>query len=705
VKEPQSELEIYSPISGLFAAISFLAIAIMVIYPLQDYDTFWHAANGRAMFATGKIVNSEIYSYITDPNKTFHNHEWLSQGVIYFFFQHWGTTGLLTFKVLISLVICGLLYISMRRQGTSRELASLLCMAAVFAGINRYEVRPHLFSFLGVVCLIYLLGAFKMGTLRGRYLALLPILFTIWNGFHTPVYGLGFLTLFLAGETIKYIYFNKFKPDSSTGFELVEGSGDTPPKGLQTGASLSFGQLKSLWLAAVATVFALLVNPDGLLTYQFVVQLFKGANQMLVTTGEFGPADFTKTFFLFWGLLGLLGVSFLWSRRTIDITSLLLATAFALLAIKFQRAVPVFCLVSMPILAGNLKKFPGRGILSTIPLTSLLLICSFGAIFYWKFIGPPSYYSFGTGISGQLLPVGSARFIKETGLKGNMFNTDRYGGYLAFWLAPERKIFHYNIPAFFNSAQSYFHGASSVIDQWDINYAIVGYKPELDMFRNAGFVPVYWESSAALLVKNIPANKDIIDKYRIRYFRPLLGAPKIRELAADPRSFPALVGELGNYLAFRVDREMADLFGEIILKPSSAISIAEREEVVSGALRYNPESALLQQAFGVLLYQEKRLTEAKEILHRALSLNQALIPARLNLAYIEYDFKNYEYAERQFAKLYKADSENANALYGLALCHFSMGQQEKARDEWRKFLTLVPKGPWADKARGLLSGM
>ena len=62
----------------ILIVVSFLFVALLVFYRIQDADFFWHIANGKAMIELGRIVNEEIFSY-TRPGVIFSNHEWLSQ--------------------------------------------------------------------------------------------------------------------------------------------------------------------------------------------------------------------------------------------------------------------------------------------------------------------------------------------------------------------------------------------------------------------------------------------------------------------------------------------------------------------------------------------------------------------------------------------------------------------------------------------------
>ena len=67
----------------LIIVAMLISVVIVVLYPVFDYDLYWHLANGREMLSTGHIVNEERFSY-TAFGIPFSNHEWLSQ-ILFFF--------------------------------------------------------------------------------------------------------------------------------------------------------------------------------------------------------------------------------------------------------------------------------------------------------------------------------------------------------------------------------------------------------------------------------------------------------------------------------------------------------------------------------------------------------------------------------------------------------------------------------------------
>ncbi len=93
----------------LQVSLLFAAAALLLIFQVNNYDIYWHLANGRAMLGSGEIVNQEIFSY-TKNGTEFTNHEWLAQVIFFLAYNALGGTGLIALKLGLLLLSLGLLY-------------------------------------------------------------------------------------------------------------------------------------------------------------------------------------------------------------------------------------------------------------------------------------------------------------------------------------------------------------------------------------------------------------------------------------------------------------------------------------------------------------------------------------------------------------------------------------------------------------------
>lgn len=711
--------------SPLPIAITLATIGLLVTFPVQDFDIFWHLANGRAMLKQGAIVNQEIFSF-TSNGKPFSNHAWLAQIIFFVVFKTWGANGLIAVKVLITVSIGLCLYLFARRQDVSPLPATLICLLAIGASLFRYVERPELFSSLFLALTAALLFSYRSSRHAGKVLVALPLIMILWDFMHGALYGAIFLIAFMVGETVKAAQSSlarkglarcrpavtatqhdktddHYRPATS----VPQTSPGTDAPQADAASNMTSGRMKTLWLWVGITFALMLISPYGLRSYEVFFE-FMNNNLMTSMTAEFQPTTWREQP-LFWGLLAITTGSILAAGRRLDLTSLCVLIPFAGLAIRYVRGIGPFSLVAAILLAVNLAPILRRYASTRKQewwqnaLFLLILIGGLGFGLYDKFSSPPRYNSLGLGINADGFPVGSARFVKAANLPGNMYNTDRYGGYLAYYLFPERRIFHYNHHLLFNALERYVHEPESRA-QWGINYAIIGRSDEWDMFSKDGFVPIYWEPSGAVMIKKNSDNQAIIERYAIRYFSPLMPKEEFYKQAKNPDVLPVLARETSDYLAQRQDLEKTNILVTMLLR-QAAIPPATCLELLTRAERHNATSPRLSAAIGNFYYQQGQHEPATRYLQQALSLTPTLIEAHFTLAYLLYDQKKYQEAADRFNKILVLRPRHPDTLYGLGLCYYQLGRRTEAKRSFQDYLDLVPDGPWAEKARNFLDGL
>lgn len=666
--------------SSLPILLVLATVALLVVFPVGDFDIFWHLANGRAMLERGAIINQEIFSY-TANGKPFSNHAWLSQILFFLIFKTLGANGLIAVKVMITTIIALALTTFSRRRGCSPLLTALVCLLTFGASIFRYVERPELFSALFLTLTGILLFSYRANA-SAKTLAPLPLIMALWDVTHGALYGLIFLIAFILGETLKALL---------PTLRLA-----SPP--------MPRRQLQTLWLWFAITIIIMLLSPYGLRSYDIFLE-FVNNNTMTSMTAEFQPSTLAGQP-LFWGMLALTTATLLAAGRGVDLTSLALLIPFATLAIRYVRGIGPFSLVAALLLAVNLPPLltslpldeKGRRRLNGLSL--LVLISGLGYALYYKFSPPPRYDSFGLGISDDAFPVGSTRFIKAVNLSGNLYNTDRYGGYLAYYLFPQRKIFHYNHHILFDALERYVHEPESRA-QWQINYAIIGRSDEWDMFSRDGFVPVYWEPTGAVMLKDNEQNRDLIRRYAIRYFSPVMPSEALYDQAKNPLILPTLAREISDYLTYRQDPEKVEIL-TTMLKRQKVVTPITALELLTRAEPYNTNSPNLAAAIGTLCYQLGQVEQAKGHLELALQLAPKQVEARFSLAYLLYDQKRYQEAANHFQEILRLTPRHPDTLYGLGLCLYQLGRTLEANRAFQGYLDLLPQGPWAEKARNFI---
>ncbi len=127
-------------------AILFSSILYFFSYPEVDNDLWGHLFFGRVILQSGDIPSRNLYSY-TAPNHTWINHEWLAEVIFYWIFEHFGSPGLLLFKLILGGGVIWILDRLIRRRNVSflvRTLTLVWVMAILSPGFN---VRPQIFTY------------------------------------------------------------------------------------------------------------------------------------------------------------------------------------------------------------------------------------------------------------------------------------------------------------------------------------------------------------------------------------------------------------------------------------------------------------------------------------------------------------------------------------------------------------------------------
>lgn len=545
---------------------AWLGALIIVLYPVFDWDMYWHLANGREMIHGGRIISEEVFSF-THFGEKFENHEWLAQVVFYSIWQAVGPYGLLGLKLFITALVVLLGYRTARTLGCQPWLAALLCVFAVLAGWWRYTERPELFSLLNIALVSFILYSYRAGRLARGILWLIPLIMVMWNWLHGAVYGLGLLSLFVAGENIKYFF-----------------------PGLRREVADGRTTLSALNYCYAITMLAMLVDPFGLRSYGMFFGLLGGEDSAItdrisemlpVTWDDFKP-------FIF--LLAWAALLALYHIRRIDITQLMLLIVFGAMSVRYSRAVGVASIVLIPVIA-SLMAITIRQSTSELQRSlvkgAMLLAAVFiaGYSYIVKFVDK-SPHPFGYQLNEIFLPVGSARFVQAMDLTGNYYNTGHFGGYLSYSLSPERKIFQFNLHPVFGDTYRFVKRPDELA-RWNINYAIVGTQEELALFPNDQWACVYHDPLAMLVMRRTPQNQALIQQYELRFFNPVMPDDVLRKLEGDARILPRLAEEMGIYLAYRSDEHIAGRWASILAANPHLRDRPHIQQLLKQALEYN----------------------------------------------------------------------------------------------------------------------
>jgi hypothetical protein len=606
-------------VERIFLFLLFATVAVLVFNRIQDYDFFWHIANGKSMVQQERIINEEIFSY-TRPGVAFSNHEWLAQIIFYIIFKGTGPLGIVIFKTLLVTLLAFLLFKTARFCGAVRIWAGFLAAFVIFEGLGRYRERPEIFSLLFIGLLSFLLSGYIAGRLKKQVLYVIPIVLVLWDFLHGAVYGIVFLVSYVFGESIKHVF-----------------SRDSLTKGQVAPANHSGRRIVALWTIVGISAVAMLVNPYGFRSYNIFVEFLR-KNPMVMMTNEFAPPDF-MLFPAFWILLALVTLLSVIFARRVNITHIFIMIPFAALALKYNRVTAFFGIVSVPALSTYIafitqKSYSRKWFNGLAYLFAVMLI---GYTIFIKFFALDNAYSFGYKVNDILLPVGSTRFIAQSGLKGNMANPGHFGGYLAYYLYPERKISLYNHHLVFGHFPPIISN-QSLLDRYGVEYVILDRvwdkSTDIGQFTPDKWSLVFWDNVSVVLVRNNGINRPLIAKYGLRYFTPgVLDALSnynvnhslLDAYESNPLTAVALAREISSCIRFYGNKTLADYLGYLLLQYQNHISNTDGLDYIKSALHYNDSSAYLWYAYSRFCNRAGDEERAQSAFKKAVSLDRSLV--------------------------------------------------------------------------------
>jgi hypothetical protein len=380
-------------LGGLLILIVILAAGLS---PMQS-DTWWQLRAGKDMWASGRVILSDIYSH-TAAGTFWPNHEWLAE-VLYYGAYRIGGLPLVT--LLATAMIAGAWCISWRlTSGPSSRAFGLAAIALVPSSLW-WEPRPHAFSLLFMMVAVALVSS-------RRYMWL-PPLFLVWSNVHGGVI-LGLVIL---------------------------GAGLLP---VALRCSDQRRAIAVTWICCLATT---LLTPLG---WRFWIYIPESLGRIsLYPLDEWRRTPlFELTLAPYWAIAALFSWTIVrkylrggWSQpewnETICACAVILLPASALAI----RNVGPFLMMAVPALTGMLganaedpreRREPRALNVLVLAGTAFLV----AATLAWAYQAPAAKLKWRPVSDGALAAIGSC--------PGNLYNRYDEGGYL-LWFAPTRKVY------------------------------------------------------------------------------------------------------------------------------------------------------------------------------------------------------------------------------------------------------------------------
>ncbi|MFA5009631.1 MAG: hypothetical protein WC553_00115 [Patescibacteria group bacterium] len=441
----------------------WLLLAIMAFKVPSDPDLGWHLQNGYHTIANWWPQQGDIYSW-TMPNYPWVSHEWLTEVLMATINSLSGLWGL---AICFAIVIAIIFWLAAGVTKSDRQYAPLIALIGLLASWPILGSRPQMLTLLGIVVVLRLLFLWRE-TRNPHLLWWFPIVFAVWANLHAGFAG-GFLVLAVFGfaEIIRHLLVRNPK------------IADAPV--------LQWREILQLIGMAVVSLCATLVNPYGWKIYH---ELWMTLSQtaILDNIAEWLPVNLASQSSL--NLLLMLSIIIgvlCWNKFKVDYTKLLLAVVFWLVAISSWRHLPLFAIVSLPLLAEQLTPILGYTLASIFrySATRVVLIMIIGLVGWWQIyqnqltISDPITYA-----QVNQLPYSAVQYLKTHPTPEKLFNEYNWGGYL-IWQLPDTKVFidgrmaiwKTSQVAIFSEFQKFMGNHTGTIvqalNQWDIDTVLV----------------------------------------------------------------------------------------------------------------------------------------------------------------------------------------------------------------------------------------
>ncbi len=391
----------------------FSLVLFLVSKTMADPDLWGHVRFGLDMLREGAVRLADRYSYLSD--RSWINHEWMSEILFGASFGLAGPVGLVALKVSVLLPLFGLLYRHLCKRGLSVFRAGVViilmqpCLPALIL------VRPQLFTYFGFLLMLLIIVQAEEG--RRRWLWAAVPLMCFWTNLHGG---------FLAGGILG-IWWVSAAAQAGVDRGLRR---QTVPFGLQPLAACAVAGLSTF------------LNPYGPRLLEFLAGT---AFVERPEIGEWHPLHIRSV--MGGGYLLLVAVTVFAltkTRRRLTLGILGPVTVCVLLPLLSVRHLPLFCLAFAVLLADHLadafqchwpqERLGGKADPLRMPFICIAAVTSIAFLS----LAVPRLRCIQTDLFP--IPTQSVALLKKSGVSGKMVTTFGWGEYVIWHLGPEIKV-------------------------------------------------------------------------------------------------------------------------------------------------------------------------------------------------------------------------------------------------------------------------
>jgi len=643
---------------------------------IKDLDLWLHLRMGYWIWQHGFVPAYDVLS-CTISGKAWVNHEWLFQILVYQVQKAFGFDGLISMQsIVVAVTFLMLLFLGYSRKQQFLVVLTLVMVLMVYQ--SRFTIRPDIFSLLFFVLYIYILSLHVSQRWAMYALVALQVL---WSNMH----GFFFFGPLLVGIGVLSEFIKRHLP---------------LPFEWNTVGRLNDGEYTALKKILLLVVLACCVNP---LTFKgawyplSVVFHLAGDNRIFFAhISELEKPITAATIFnnnyIWYKILIILSCfSFIFNRRKIDISSLLMWGIFLGFSLAAVRNLIFFAVAAYMVIMVNAISIDWEDLVPLRFTTDIFkyitgILCKLAFMLWMLNLGihmsSNGYFDFDTynrkseffGVSKRSYPYKAVDFLMRERIRGNFFNDFNSGAYLVGRVNTNIKVFidgrtEVYGPAFFETYQKIWKdGNAKVFADFARKDNITGaflnnirqqVPPEvLKMFHSfKNWSIVYLDYDAVIFLKQTPLNKPIIDRFAVDLTKwkpkPMdllkLGTKRIEPFPFINRAY--LLEALG----------------------ADEAAFSEAKEALAVAPDYGPACIVL----GKYYNKRKDYHKAFEY-YRLASMYLSNQEARLGLAQAYEDLKFYPEAVDQYQLVLNSFPKNTQAYFGMARAYALEGQDKKS---------------------------
>ncbi|OVE81866.1 hypothetical protein BVY03_02515 [bacterium K02(2017)] len=396
-------------------ATTLILVFIVAYFPFQSEDLYMYIAIAREFFQTGTFPQTDPFLF-SIPNYQWQIlHEWACYLFFYAFYQMGGLMIVTGVKAIMIMLTMSFPLLFFKRTPLLIIIWSISCFIVTISCNFRFVERANLFTDLlaTLVLVICLIESYKPSKIK----YILPLLFISWVNLH-PGYMLGWAICLL----YLIIQIKDYKKKSYQHF---------------------------IWLSLLSVVICLF-NADGLygLLYPIIFALNEGQTFQQYYY-EWYPT-YHKVFHnqpAIWIILIFAFCSWLLLLIKFNKKNLFAMAVFALIsimAIKGVRFIPLLGYFCISILCYWARHFSiPKHFTKGLPIILLILMIYTIKVLAFGYTSMGVKRTFGYGIDPIALPTENLKVLKDAKFKVNMYNSHRFGSYLAWEWGGSPKVFYH----------------------------------------------------------------------------------------------------------------------------------------------------------------------------------------------------------------------------------------------------------------------